>query len=39
MLVQQQTCSSRELARALRLKITGLSGGALDCPVSQQRPR
>jgi hypothetical protein len=28
-----------KLPRELRLKFTGLSGGASDCPVSQQRPR
>jgi hypothetical protein len=28
-----------EIGRATRLKITGLSGGAPDCPVSLQRPR
>jgi hypothetical protein len=38
-LVQQRTRCSRESARAPWLKITGLSGGAPDCPVSQQRPR
>jgi hypothetical protein len=38
-LVQQRTGCSWNLARASWLKITGLSGGAPDCPVSQQRPR
>jgi hypothetical protein len=38
-LVQQRTRCSRESARASWLKITGLSGDAPDCLVSQQRPR
>jgi hypothetical protein len=38
-LVKQQTCYSRESATAPWLKITGLSGGAPDCLVSQQRLR
>jgi hypothetical protein len=38
-LVLQRSRCSRELARATWLKITGLSGGAPDCPVSHQRPR
>jgi hypothetical protein len=37
-LVQQRTRCSRELVRVPWLKITGLSGGAPDCPVGQQRP-
>jgi hypothetical protein len=38
-LARQQTGRSREKKKALRLKITGLSSGAPDCPVSQQRSR
>jgi hypothetical protein len=32
----RQTCCSREVINGVRLKFTGLSGGAPDCPVSQQ---
>jgi hypothetical protein len=38
-LVQQRSRCSRESARATWLKITGLSDGAPDYPVSHQRPR
>jgi hypothetical protein len=31
-----QTGRSRDFVGSVRLKITGLSGGAPDCPVSQQ---
>jgi hypothetical protein len=31
-----RTCCSRDFVGGVRLKITGLSGGAPDCPVSQQ---
>jgi hypothetical protein len=37
-LVQQRTHCSRELGRAPWLKITGLSSGAPNYPVSQQLP-
>jgi hypothetical protein len=37
-LVQQRTRCSRESVRAPWLKITGLSGGAPNYPMSQQRP-
>jgi hypothetical protein len=33
------TGRSREFVGGVRLKFTGLSGGAPDCPVSQHRPR
>jgi hypothetical protein len=38
-LARQLTGRSREKKKAMRLKITGLSGHAPDCPVSQQRSR
>jgi hypothetical protein len=38
-LVQQRSRCSQEPARVTWLKITGLSCGALDCPVSYKRPR
>jgi hypothetical protein len=38
-LVLQRSHYSWESARATWLKITGLSGGATDCPVSHQHPR
>jgi hypothetical protein len=38
-LARRRTGRSREKKKALQLKITGLSGGALDCPVSQRRSR
>jgi hypothetical protein len=31
-----RNCCSRDFVGGVRLKITGLSGGAPDCPVSQQ---
>jgi hypothetical protein len=31
-----RTCYSRDFVGGVRLKFTGLSGGAPDCPVSQQ---
>jgi hypothetical protein len=31
-----QTCRSRDFVGGVWLKITGLSGGAPDCPVSQR---
>jgi hypothetical protein len=31
-----RSCCSRDFVGGVRLKITGLSGGAPDCPVSQQ---
>jgi hypothetical protein len=34
-----QTCCSRDFVGGVRLKLTGLSGGAPDCPVSQQSAR
>jgi hypothetical protein len=34
--VHRRTRRSRELINGVRLKITGLSGGAPDCPVSQR---
>jgi hypothetical protein len=34
----RRTCHSRENFGGVRLKFTGLSGGALDCSVSQQPP-
>jgi hypothetical protein len=36
---RRRTRRSRENERAPQLKITGLSGGAPDCPVSQRRSR
>jgi hypothetical protein len=36
-LAWRRTGRSREKKKALRLKITGLFGGASDCPVSQRR--
>jgi hypothetical protein len=36
--LRRRTHRSREKEKAPRLKITGLSGGAPDCPVSQSRP-
>jgi hypothetical protein len=38
-LAQRWTRCSRESPRTTWLKFTELSGGAPDCPVSQQRPR
>jgi hypothetical protein len=35
----RRTRCSQEMKKVSRLKITGLSGGAPDCPVSQRRPR
>jgi hypothetical protein len=36
-IARRRTGRSREKKKVLRLKITGLSGGASDCPVSQRR--
>jgi hypothetical protein len=32
----RRSCRSREMFNGVRLKFTGLSGGAPDCPVSQR---
>jgi hypothetical protein len=34
--IHRRTRRSRETINGVRLKFTGLSGGALDCPVSQR---